>query len=281
MPSRHPSLIWLASYPKSGNTWMRVLLSNLVARGDRPEDINNLSIRHGIASDRTTFEDLSLVESLLLTPEEIAAMRPAVHDALAGCAGTDRYVKVHDAYERLADGTPVLGRAAGGALYLVRDPRDVAVSLAFHQSQSMDEAVEFLSAPTASLRATERQFRQHLGDWSSHVLGWIDQTDMPVHVVRYEDLHADTVEVFCRALDFLGISFHREDAERAVRHSDFSELKRQESTSGFFERVRGQEAFFRDGKVGGWRSYLSEEQARRIETDHAAVMARLGYEPTT
>lgn len=281
MPSRRPGLIWLASYPKSGNTWMRVLLSNLLAGDDGPEDINNLSIRHGIASDRTIFETLSLVESFLLTPEEVEALRPAVHDAQAGDASAGRYVKVHDAYGRLADGTPVLGRAARGALYLVRDPRDVAVSLAFHQSQSMDEAVGFLGSPTAFLRATEKQFHQHLGDWSSHVLGWLDQSDIPVHLIRYEDLHADTLEVFCGALDFLGISFRRKDAEKAVRHSDFEELKRQERQAGFHERVRGQESFFREGKIGDWRRHLSEPQVRRIETDHAAVMARLGYERTT
>lgn len=280
MPSRPPGLIWLASYPKSGNTWMRILLSNLFAGTEQAENINALSLQDGIVGDRSAFEDLTLVDSHLLTAEEVEALRPATHDASAAAA-EGAIVKVHDAYSRLADGTPLLGRAARGVLYVVRDPRDVAVSFAFHQSRSMEWAVDFLNTPTAFLRATEKQFRQHLGDWSSHVLGWLDQTDVPLHLIRYEDLHSNTMEVFCRALDFLGVSVRQGEVEKAVRHSDFSELKRQERSMGFRERVQGQEAFFREGKTGGWHRHLSKDLIRRIETDHAAVMARLGYERTT
>ncbi|WP_448192476.1 sulfotransferase domain-containing protein [Azospirillum sp. sgz301742] len=281
MPTLPDGMVWLASYPKSGNTWMRALLSNLIGGADQPEDINDLALRDGIASGRGIFEEQTLVDSHLLTEGEAEALRPSVLDAYAVSRSGGALVKVHDAYTHLLDGTPLLGRAGRAALYLVRDPRDVAVSFAFHLSVSLDEAIDLMNNPTGSLWATNVQFRQLLTDWSGHVCGWLDQTDLPVHLIRYEDLWADTPGEFCRALDFLGIRYEEEAAVRAVRHADFAELQRQERRAGFRERAKGQTIFFRQGQVGDWRRHLSAAQVRTIETAHAAVMARLGYERMT
>lgn len=278
MPLLPPGLVWIASYPKSGNTWMRLLLSNLVSASERPDDINDLTLSSPIATARAIFDDHSLLESVLLREDEADLLRPAVHDAQAAEAETDgSAVKTHDAYTRLADGTPLLGRRARAALYLVRDPRDVAVSFAFHRSIDMDRSIQLLNNPAGRLNATPRQLRQRLLDWSGHAASWLDQTDVPTHLIRYEDLRADTVAVFRRALDFLGIRHAPEDAERAVRHSDFAELQRQEREKGFRERQKEQDMFFRRGEVGDWRNHLDEAQVRRIETAHAAMMVRLGY----
>jgi aryl sulfotransferase len=279
-------VVWIASYPKSGNTWMRVLLSNLTGESDVPEDINNLSLRgDNIACNRDLFEDQALVDSHLLLPHEIEAWRPAVHDAYPVSKST-AFIKVHDCWTRLADGMPLLGRAARAALYLVRDPRDVAVSFAFFLGTSLDRTIELMNRPGYALAPSHRRFGQRLDDWSGHVRAWLDQTDMPVHPIRYEDLQADTGAVFRRSLHFLGFSFENEAAEkdsvaRAVRHADFAELQRQEREKGFVERSRKQQLFFRQGRVGDWRHHLSEVQARRIESAHGTTMDRLGYELVT
>jgi aryl sulfotransferase len=278
-------MVWIASYPKSGNTWVRILLSNLVhGADDRPEDINNLSLHDGIAGSRRIFEDQTLVDSGLLRPCEIEGLRPSVHDAYAA-SNTAAFVKAHDAWTYLPDGTPLLGRGARAALYLVRDPRDVAVSFAFFQAVSLDHTIEQMNRPGTSF-ASDSQVRQRVDDWSGHVRGWLDQTDLPVHLIRYEDLQADTPSVLRRALHFLGASFESEAAEedsiaRAVRHASFAELQRQERENGFIERSTRQELFFRQGRVGDWRRHLSEAQVRRIESAHAPTMTRLGYELLT
>lgn len=281
MPSLRPGLTWIASYPKSGNTWMRALLSNLIGSGERPEDINDLALRDPIATARQGFEDHTLVDADLLAEDEVEALRPGAHDAQADEAVAGAAVKTHDAYTRLADGTPLLGRRAQAALYLVRDPRDVAVSFAFHLSISLDRAIATLNNPAGQLIASPRQFRQRLLDWSGHVGSWLDHAELPVHLIRYEDLRADTLGEFRRALDFLGVAYAPEDAARAVRHSDFAELQRQEREHGFRERLKDQEMFFRRGEVGDWRNHLDDAQVRRIETAHAVMMARLGYERVT
>ena len=74
--------IWLASYPKSGNTWLRMLLANLSSK-DTPADINDLPERGGIASARGPFDHLTLIDSGLLTFDEIDALRPRVYEELA------------------------------------------------------------------------------------------------------------------------------------------------------------------------------------------------------
>lgn len=277
-----PGLFWIASYPKSGNTWMRLLLSNLAAEGGQPDDINDMSLRSPIATARSRFDDVCLIESALLREDEADLLRPLVHDLQADeAAAGGAAVKTHDAYIRLADGTPLLGRHARAALYLVRDPRDVAVSFAFHGSISMDRSIALLNNVDGRLYPTPRQLGQRLLDWSGHAASWLDQTDLPVHLIRYEDLRASPLEEFRRALDFLGVPYRAEDAARAVRHSDFAELQRQEREKGFCERQAAQEMFFRRGEVGDWRNHLDHDQLRRIETAHAAMMARLGYERVT
>jgi len=146
--------IWLASYPKSGNTWLRILIANLTAKDGQPADINNLPARGGIASARGPFDHLLLIDSGLLSHDEVDCLRPRVYEELARGAADDeydaaapqpavRYVKVHDAYTLTPLGEPLLGgaRGAAGAVVMVRDPRDVAPSLASHRNIGIDAAI--------------------------------------------------------------------------------------------------------------------------------------------
>jgi hypothetical protein len=272
-----PGVVWLASYPKSGNTWLRILLSNLL--GDGPQDINDLSLKDSIASDRLDFDNRTLLDSLLLRDDEVERLRPAVHDACCAERRGAGFVKVHDAYTRLADGAPLLGRGARAALYMVRDPRDVAVSNAFHNDCSLDAAIGDLGNPTHALqggRYRHRQVRQRLLDWSGHVASWLDQRELPVYLIRYEDLLADTAAVFGQALVAIGIAATADRIAAAVRHADFAELQRQERQADFIERVGGA-PFFRQGRAGGWRECLTPEQVGAIEAAHGVIMERLGY----
>jgi aryl sulfotransferase len=282
MPHLPDGAIWLASFPKSGNTWIRVLFSNLLANGTQPADINDLvhvSLRRAIlASDRRAFEHDMLVDTSLLTAGEIERLRPAFHDGQARAGGPGSLVKVHDAFTCLADGTPLLGRETRTALYVVRDPRDVAVSYAFHNHMDCAQAVADLGNTNLTLGPMAGQLRQRLAGWSGHVRSWLDQHQVRVHLVRYEDLLEDTAGTFRRAIEFLGLSCSDEEIAGAVQHAGFAELQRQERTHGFRERV-GETLFFREGRAGGWRQSLPPELARTIECQHADVMQRLGYKP--
>jgi hypothetical protein len=284
-------LVWLASYPKSGNTWFRLLVANLLA-DDAPIDINDVPDRGGIASSRGEFEAVTLIESGLLTHEEADSLRPRVYTAVADRSDGDedevaagpRLIKVHDAYVATPLGEPLLG-AASAAILIVRDPRDVAPSLANHRRFSIDEAIDFMNKPVAAFAAGRwgqpPQMRQRLLDWSGHAASWLDQTDLPVRVVRYEDLDAAPVETFRAAMQFAGRSVSRSDAERAVEFAGFGRLQEQERERGFAEwrERRDGRRFFRRGESGGWRRELTADQVRRIEAAHGPMMARFGYRP--
>ncbi|MES2494671.1 MAG: sulfotransferase domain-containing protein [Pseudomonadota bacterium] len=274
--------VWLASYPKSGNTWLRMLLSNLLCGREGPEDINDLRLATHSLVNRPVIEDVTLIDSFLLTREECDRMRPALmEDAWREAGDHDVFIKLHDAYCHLPDGTPILGRPARAAVYILRDPRDVAVSLAFHTGKPIATIVhQIISSSTrmGGVKPHHEQVPQPLLDWSGHVRSWTAQRDVAVHVLRYEDLSADTVGCFGRAIEFLGLDATSEQLARAVAQADFSVLQRQEAEKGFRERRPESTApFFRAGRVGGWREALARDHSAAIETAHGAVMAEFGY----
>ena len=285
---------WLASYPKSGNTWLRLLLANL--RADRPVDINRLPSEPALASARAPLDRVTLIASGLLTHEECDLLRPAAYRALARVDDPDRdddgdgiddalFVKAHDGWAINGAGEPVLGGAdaAAGAILIVRDPRDIVASLAHHSGGSLDTTIAFMVDPGASFAGRRdgqpSQLRQRLTDWSGFQAGWLDQREIPVHLIRYEDLQADTPGELARALAFAGVRTTPDQIDRAARFADFGALRTQEMAAGFGEapRPHGATRFFRRGVTGGWRDELSADQAARVEAAHAAMMARLGY----
>ncbi|MDE3113961.1 MAG: sulfotransferase domain-containing protein [Pseudomonadota bacterium] len=283
---------WLASYLKSGNTWLRMLLANLSAGGEA-KDINALPAHSGIANARRPFDNLLLIESGLLTADEVDCLRPRLHAALASGAPAEvgdvpargpRFTKVHDAYAMTAGGEPLLAGARGGkgAIVIVRDPRDIAPSLANHNGVTIDRAIDQLNDTSAvafaALETQPVQLRSKLGDWSGHVASWLGQHDIPVHLVRYEDLLSDTPRIFQQVLTFAGLAAGHAEVEAAIRSSDFARLQAQEQAMGFAEAARRGSVFFRRGQAGAWRDELTVAQVRRIEQAHGAMMQRLGYE---
>ena len=275
-------IVWLASFPKSGNTWFRVFLANLAAGDKGPADINNLDERGGISSDRSEFEAETMLDSSIMSHDEIDLLRPRVYAAIATKARQQRWIKAHDALLPNLAGEPLLECPGARVVYVIRDPRDVAVSLSHHNNTTIDAAIAMMNSPKAvyasSAKGLSRQLRQQLRDWSGHVESWVDQTSMPVLTLRYEDLLADPAKGFTEALAFAGREATAEDVERAVRHSAFDELKRQETEKDFAERMAKNARFFREGRSGGWRERLTSEQAAALCAAHGPVMKRFGYE---
>jgi len=274
-------LFWLASYPKSGNTWFRAFLANLLHPSEQAARINDLNTGV-IASARTPFDDIAGVEASDLTDDEIDRIRPQVFRQLADEADGPQYVKIHDAYARTAAGhLPVPPEATAGAIYFIRNPLDVAVSFAHHTGRDVAQAIAWMgdehNCVASGHGQLNRQLRQRLLTWSGHVRSWVDQEDFPVCVVRYEDMHRDTEATFVRAVRFAGLSADPAAVARAIEFSSFQELRRQEQTDGFNERSPVAEWFFRKGVVGSWREALDDAQVARLVADHGDVMRRFGY----
>jgi aryl sulfotransferase len=272
---------WLVSYPKSGNTWMRMMLSSLMS-GGAPVDINALDVRIGIATFAEMDEYLG-IDSSEMTREEIAAARPALHAEMAADQDIPLLLrKVHDRYWRTPTGEAAFAPSCSrGAIYLVRDPRDVAVSFSHHRGCGIDRMIDQMADDLVLANATSRgreQLPQPLGSWSQHVRSWLDQTEIPTLVVRYEDMLQVPAAALAQAADHLGIAADEAHLQAAVAGTEFGLLRAQEGNAGFRERLVSATApFFRQGRAGRWREQLSAAQADRIVDRHGAVMARFGY----
>ena len=273
-------ILWLASYPKSGNTWLRILLANYLGDSALPADINALG-SDPICSSRDLFDQAVGVRSASLPPTVVERLRPEVYRFAARGVRDTLRLKAHDAYLLTDVGEPLFpADVSRGVIYLVRDPRDIAVSYAHHCGIAPARSVQRINNPVAGLarKNPSLQLTQRVGSWSNHVRSWVDQADIPVLVVRYEDLLARTIEVFAEVLRFTGHVPDTHRVRRAVDDSSLVRLQEQEAKASFRERpLRSTAPFFRRGTAGGWRDDLDPELARSVEREHGETMSRFAY----
>ncbi len=272
----------LASYPKSGSTWLRALLTNYRHNAASPVSINELDAAP-VATDRHVFDETVCLESSDLRVDEIEHYFPRFLREIA-TGDAPLLIKVHGAYTRNAAGEPLFPEdAIAGAVYIVRNPLDIVSSYAHHADRTVDEIIDMMASDAHGLDLSpDRLYDQlptKLLSWSRHVLGWLDDHGLNLHLVRYEELVAGPVSALAGVLRFLGWEVDGARVRRAVEFSDFGCLSEQERRQGFCEKQPSARCFFRRGTAGSWRSELSEEQVRRVVRDHGQAMERLGYLP--
>lgn len=274
-------LFWLASYPKSGNTWARLLIQSL-KKGGASININFEDDRPEGVAPRADFDRKLGVDSSDLSCDEVEAARPYLYEIMAEEGRITLPLKVHDAWVRTRAGDLLFPcKATAGAIYIARDPRDVAVSLAHHLGISIDQAIAMMADASTRFGQTQDthyglQLRQRLLTWSEHVISWLN-APVPLHFMRYEDMLSDPHTCFGQLAVFLGWSSTSDALARAIESTAFSELQRQEQVSDFIERSPVATSFFRRGIAEGWRDSLTSAQVGKIKEDHGAVMEKLGY----
>ncbi|HEX9771788.1 MAG TPA: sulfotransferase domain-containing protein [Kiloniellales bacterium] len=272
------AIIWLASYPKSGNTWMRVFLHNLLRNPKEPAGINSINQFCLGEDEAALYNSLDPRPLSTLTAAEVMALRPRVHEHLTKASPDSVFVKTHNLLGE-AEGSPLVNMACtAGAIYVVRNPLDVAISYAHHFGLGLDEAIGQLNYAGAGTPTTDLVARQYYGTWSMHVASWTEVALPARHVVRFEDMIDDPLETFAGVARFLGLEPPLDRLQRAISHSSFEQLQSQENETGFVERSQ-YSRFFRSGQVGQWRAELTEDQINRIVSDHRAQMERFGYVP--
>ena len=280
--SQKGNIFWLASYPKSGNTWVRIFLIHLLHASKRI-DLNNLSqIRP--SSYRRLFDEHAGVESSDLTFDEIQNIRPRVYEILSSAHKEPFFMKSHDALSAAPDGQEIIlsSKASRGGIYIVRNPLDVAVSLASFMEMSIDAAIDMMNDSESILNRSQDRLSPllpvYMGSWSGHVNSWINQDHIPVLLVRYEDLLEDSIREFNKVVDFANLPFGQEAVRKAAEKCSFQKLKEQELQNGFREKLRGNQPFFRMGQKGNWKKVLSTQQIDQILRNHGTMMTTLKYD---
>ncbi len=267
-------IYWIASYPKSGNTWVRCLIASLLSGGASVR-LDRLADAVPSSASRAWIESCVDVGSADMLDSELRAMRVQAHRQ----EGSRRLcmLKVHDRCD--ADLFPP--EVTLGSVYIVRDPRDVAPSWADHMGVDVDTAIARMAdgewTAGRGISSLRPQVPQRYGSWSGHVASWLDHAPAPRLLLRYEALLADPVRETARLARFLGLPADADCVARAVQACDFGTLRDIEEREGFVERQKGQQRFFRQGRSGAWRTALQPGQVNRIVEGHGAVMRRLGY----
>jgi aryl sulfotransferase len=274
-------LVLVASYPKSGNTWVRAFLTAIWNGG--AVDINHLRIES--ASSRRFLDPMLGVSSTHFAPHELARIRPALYGLAMrrGSADKRQFLKIHDAWLAPHAGIdlPVRHEDIDRILYIVRDPRDVAISLARHLGTTIDESINIMADTVFWLSSYPHRAGQHvqqfLSSWSAHVESWLAPGPIPFLYVRYEDLVAAPLAKFSEVIEFLRIKTTAESIELAIQATQFQALQKQEQAQGFVEKPTGSHLFFHGGRPRSWESVLTSTQAAAVEATHGAVMGRLDY----
>ncbi len=276
------NIIWLASYPKSGNTWLRVFINNLMDQvtgtSNQPHDINRLMQWSRRDAARRDFEYQLGKSPEEATAAEIAAVRYEIQANIARHARERVFMKTHNAVANVEGYSTINFDVTRGAIYLVRNPLDVAISFASHMGQSIDETIEYMANPDATTAlASERLVYEFMSSWSLHVASWFSVAHRPVLIVRYEDMLAARDHTFGRIVSFLGLKASPEQIKRALDHSSFEKLAQQEAQKGFVERPEKADRFFRVGKADQWKQVLTQTQIETILKTQGYMMMRCGY----
>ncbi len=246
--SQHRSgLVWLASYPKSGNTWTRAFLSNLasILEGEQRvldvNSINQFSIGENFTEfyrDRLGFKPTGSEEHRM----QIAALRNEVQQEIADQFEGLVFVKTHNALV-IDRGHSIINFAVtSGAIYIVRNPLDVAISLSHHMNNTIDQAIETMGS-LAESTVNEKRVHEVWDSWSNHVLSWTRKPHRAIYVMRYEDMLSEPEKTFCKLADHLLLDPTRAQLRQAIERSSFANLKSQEEQMGFKEKPKHPSAF--------------------------------------
>lgn len=274
------NILWIASYPKSGNTWVRAFIHNYIENIDVSLDINTIHRQsvdevkayryQAFIPDNKTTTELNL--------EEICAIRPMVQAQMAAESPATLFVKTHN-FQGEYKGYPLHNwQVSSGAIYIVRNPLDVAVSLKHYFDYSYDEAIAFMAEDMAGTPNEPENVPQVISSWSRHVASWT-QGGRNMLVLKYEDMLANPQRCFRKIETLLGFKKDIKRLQKAIRYSSFSQLRKQEQAKGFVEKHENAGQFFRQGKQNQWREELSESQIKQIISDHREQMTRFKYIP--
>ena len=270
-------IVWLASYPKSGNTWVRCFMDAYYV-GE--VDLNELicSIPDDSLHTHEPWPDSNAV-NLPIDIQQLCrpmAMLRSVHVWSQMNTGVPLYVKTHNAH-MISNGIELLPMALTKAtIYIVRNPIDVLPSYAKHMGMEIDEAIDAMNHKYRCLSGKDTRMADFISSWDDNVKSYIQADTHNVQVFRYEDMLKDPVFWFGKILEHAGETPDMERVEKAVELVKLDRLRKKEAKDGFKEASPKADQFF--GKGGSRsRDKLTTKQMNTIEKYFSHTMKKLGY----
>ena len=291
--SKH--IFWILSYPKSGNTLVRAIISALFfskngkfqldqlkhtsqfERRDRVNLINKINKEEFLNLDQ-----LKILSKYWLTLQKKENMKI---DKGFG------FIKSHSSYVSMFNNWFTTLNNTAGYIYVIRDPRDVAISWSKHANLSYDDSISFMLnfnsciewAQTNSELPDNLKPKTFLSSWDEHVLSWTENNlDVPKLILKYEDLvykKEETIKIIVKFFENnfkIKFNSNNEIITNIVESTSFEKLKTQESKYGFAEASSG--AFFRKGEKNQWKNELNLQQIARLENKFRDFINKFSYD---
>ncbi len=273
-------IIWLASYPKSGNTWIRLFLNSLIFSQENKVDINNINIRQ--FPIKRDFRDLS---------SNIEDIKEFVENCIHAQSRLNldnkvKILKTHNALWKTEKHSFTNYENTLGVIHIVRDPRNVITSIKNHYGKNnYNEALEFLKNEKKMIGKKDSKEEYDLptiiSSWNNHYNSW-KKFKKNYLLIQYENLLSRPLNEFKKITNFLencsNFKFHEKEILRAIENCNFEDLKNQEKKSGFRESPKDKsKKFFFLGPNNDWEKLLDKEIKKKIEFAFEKEMKELKY----
>ena len=273
-------IIWLASYPKSGNTWIRLFLNSLIFSKSDEVNINNINIRQFPV--KKDFQDLS---------SNIDDIKEFVENCIHAQSRLNldnkiKIVKTHNAFWVAGKHSFTNSENTLGVIHIVRDPRNVITSIKNHYNKNnYIEALDFLTNEKKILGKKDSKKENDLptiiSSWNNHYNSW-KKFKKNYLLIKYENLLSKPLDEFKKITDFLencsNFKFYEKRILKAIENCNFENLKNQEKKSGFRESPKDKsKKFFFLGPDNNWEKLLDKEIKKKIEFAFEKEMKELKY----
>jgi hypothetical protein len=276
-------IVWISSYPKSGNTWIRTFISTYYLSSNDKFDFKMLKNIRQFPHEKFFNKKINDINSAI-TNWDSAQDNINQKNKLI-------FLKTHAALVKINNIPFTTNKNTLGAIYVVRDPRNVVTSLSNHYQLTFDESLEFMTNKKKFLlkKNDPSNFGNFtfLNSWSEHYKSWLYTKQFNLLFIKYEDLENDTFNTFKKIVKFLNKIMKKKekiDAKRIIKIIDavsFETLKKKENDEGFPEAVINNKKqkinFFYLGKKNKWKNLLSPKQINALNNIFNDDLKKLGY----
>ena len=283
-------IFWIASYPKSGNTWLRALLSSYYYTKDGKYDQRFIK-KIGQFPEKKHFENFEYDKNIITgtTKYWLKAQEKINLDKNL------KFFKTHNMFGALNNSQFTDNKNSIGAIYIIRDPRNVITSLKNHYELDDDEALKWMVNKENYIYEIENFEKdgygnfQFIGSWNMNYKSWKIQKKIPIKIIKYEDLLNETFVVFKDIVKFINtVTLNKQKIDlnklrNSVRTTFFDKLKDDEEKNGFSESVVSKKnkkkiPFFYLGPKNNWKEILPKKLQIKIYDSFKNEFKELGYE---
>ncbi len=278
-------IIWLASYPKSGNTWLRMFLKSYFQKSGSKFKLDKKQDDDFKSAGFPDYKDLEDLKIDYNEFSEIVKNWEAIQDYI-NLNNRTNFLKTHSSMCTIGPYKFTTNRNTKGGIYLVRDPRDVLVSYAHHITEDFETTFKLITSSDYyemyPLPFKNIKFRKSLlGSWADHYNSWKSYKSSKILMIKYEDMVSNKYDTFHKIVSYLNeidnTEVDKDKLIKALKQTEFEELQKMERRDGFQEKLKRTDLFFRKGKAGAWKEELPVDLTKKIEKIFHKEMTELGY----